>query len=95
MQEWPPEFEELLSQVKLPTSDLDVGLKDFIRIVCALLGILFLPPIPAILFNRGRNDCGKDIPIHNNNLSEALHLIFSLYASFKENQAFNFDPSQD
>jgi len=68
MQEWPSEFEELLAHVKLPTAELDVGLKEYISIVCAIL----------------------DIPIYNNH-TESLHTLFTLYASFKENPAFNFD----
>jgi len=39
MQEWPDEFERLLQQVRLPTADLDVDLKAFTRIVCAVLDI--------------------------------------------------------
>eukprot|EP00026_Physarum_polycephalum_P011887 Phypoly_transcript_12135.p1 GENE.Phypoly_transcript_12135~~Phypoly_transcript_12135.p1 ORF type:complete len:376 (+),score=70.12 Phypoly_transcript_12135:59-1129(+) len=71
MQEWPPEIEELLSQVKLPTAELDADLKQFISIVCGIL----------------------DIPVYNS-FTDSLHVLFTLYASFRENQAFNFDPQE-
>ncbi|VDO94429.1 unnamed protein product [Soboliphyme baturini] len=39
MQEWPPEFEQLTNTVSLPSADLDVPLKNYIDIICALLDI--------------------------------------------------------
>ncbi|CAH3180207.1 unnamed protein product [Porites lobata] len=39
MQEWPEEFEELLNKVGLPTADLDVDLKQYVDLVCGILGI--------------------------------------------------------
>ncbi|OWZ09688.1 hypothetical protein PHMEG_00017566 [Phytophthora megakarya] len=39
MQVWPEEFEELLSKTTLPSADLDMGLEQYVRIVCALLDI--------------------------------------------------------
>ncbi|PRP83126.1 hypothetical protein PROFUN_09805 [Planoprotostelium fungivorum] len=66
MQEWPHEMERILETIKLPSASLDVDLKNFIRIICAVL----------------------DIPIYNNNLVEPLHVLFTLYSAFKENQHF-------
>mmetsp|Transcript_25025 Transcript_25025/g.75430 ORF Transcript_25025/g.75430 Transcript_25025/m.75430 type:complete len:374 (-) Transcript_25025:84-1205(-) len=39
MQEWPPEVEALLKTVELPSAELDVQLKHFVSIVCAVLDI--------------------------------------------------------
>lgn len=39
MQEWPPEFEELLKEVSLPTADLDCDLGQFTEVVCSMLDI--------------------------------------------------------
>lgn len=39
MQEWDPEFEELLSGVQLPPPDLDCDLSEYVTIVCGLLDI--------------------------------------------------------
>jgi len=39
MQEWPTEFEELLSTVRLPTADLNCTLKEYVHIVCSITDI--------------------------------------------------------
>ncbi|KAM6969930.1 intraflagellar transport protein 46 homolog isoform 2-T2 [Aplochiton taeniatus] len=39
MQEWPPEFEELLGKVGLPTADVNCDLAEYIDIICGLLDI--------------------------------------------------------
>ncbi|KAM4650548.1 intraflagellar transport protein 46 homolog isoform 2-T3 [Discoglossus pictus] len=39
MQEWPPEFEELLGKVSLPTADTDCDLPTYIDMICAILDI--------------------------------------------------------
>eukprot|EP00644_Phytophthora_capsici_P016718 jgi/Phyca11/572302/estExt2_Genewise1.C_PHYCAscaffold_470258 len=39
MQVWPEEFEELLSKSTLPSADLDMGLEQYVRVICALLDI--------------------------------------------------------
>lgn len=39
MQEWPPEFEALLGKAQLPSADLNVSLKEYVSIVCALVDI--------------------------------------------------------
>jgi intraflagellar transport protein 46 len=39
MQEWPPEVEDLLHSVGLPSAELDVQLKHFVSICCAVLDI--------------------------------------------------------
>lgn len=39
MREWPPEFEELLKEVSLPSPELDVDLNTYADILCALLDI--------------------------------------------------------
>ncbi|XP_072449586.1 intraflagellar transport protein 46 homolog isoform X3 [Chiloscyllium punctatum] len=39
MQEWPPEFEELLGKVSLPTADINCELTQYIDMICAILDI--------------------------------------------------------
>ncbi|XP_044279623.1 intraflagellar transport protein 46 homolog [Varanus komodoensis] len=39
MQEWSPEFEELLGKVSLPTADMDCGLAEYTDMICAVLDI--------------------------------------------------------
>ena len=39
MQEWPPEIESILSDISLPTADLDCSLQDYIDMICSLLDI--------------------------------------------------------
>ena len=39
MSAWPEELEELLASVNLPTADLNVGLKEFVRLLCGVLDI--------------------------------------------------------
>lgn len=34
MQEWPPEFEDLLNTVGLPTAELDVDLAQYVDLIC-------------------------------------------------------------
>ncbi|CAD5118859.1 DgyrCDS7535 [Dimorphilus gyrociliatus] len=39
MQEWPPEFEELLKEITLPSADMDCDLPNYIDMICAILDI--------------------------------------------------------
>eukprot|EP01135_Chromosphaera_perkinsii_P000855 Nk52_evm18s152 gene=Nk52_evmTU18s152 len=39
MQEWPPEFEDCLTRVKLPSAELATDLPQFVKIICTLLDI--------------------------------------------------------
>ncbi|XP_049634163.1 LOW QUALITY PROTEIN: intraflagellar transport protein 46 homolog [Suncus etruscus] len=39
MQEWPPEFEELLGKVSLSTAEVDCSLAEYIDMICAILDI--------------------------------------------------------
>ncbi|KAM6370547.1 intraflagellar transport protein 46 homolog isoform 3-T3 [Pluvialis apricaria] len=39
MQEWSPEFEELLGKVGLPTAEMDCDLAEYIDMICAILDI--------------------------------------------------------
>ena len=34
MQEWPPEFEEMLKEVNLPTADLECDLAQYVEVCC-------------------------------------------------------------
>ncbi|XP_037082932.1 intraflagellar transport protein 46 homolog isoform X2 [Pollicipes pollicipes] len=39
MQEWPAEFEEVLSSTHLPTADLDCDLATYVEIICSIMDI--------------------------------------------------------
>ena len=39
MQEWPAEFEELLSSIELPSADLSCSLETYIDVICSILDI--------------------------------------------------------
>jgi len=39
MQEWPPELEQFLKTMKLPSGELDVDLKTYVKLVCGILDI--------------------------------------------------------
>ena len=39
MQEWPPEVESLLSEMQLPSADLDCSLQTYIDMICSILDI--------------------------------------------------------
>ncbi|KAG5453996.1 Intraflagellar transport protein 46 [Clonorchis sinensis] len=39
MSEWPSNFEEVMKKLRLPSSELDCSLKEYVDIVCALLDI--------------------------------------------------------
>lgn len=61
MQEWPPEFEDLLKEVSLPSPELDVDLNTYTDILCSLLDIpVYKSRIQSIhyllnLFNEFKN----------------------------------------
>lgn len=67
MQVWMAEFEEYLQQNPLPDmADLDLDLKDYIRVIASIL----------------------DVPVYGQ-MTETLHVIFTLYSEFKTNQHFS------
>lgn len=39
MQEWPPEFEDLLNKIGVPTADMDCTLDQYVEMICAILDI--------------------------------------------------------
>ncbi|POI29134.1 hypothetical protein CIB84_007116, partial [Bambusicola thoracicus] len=39
MQEWSPEFEELLGKVGLPTAEMNCDLAEYVDMICAILDI--------------------------------------------------------
>lgn len=66
MQVWMSEFEEYLQLNPLPDMvELDLDLKDYIKVIAAIL----------------------DVPVYQQ-ITETLHVIFTLYSEFKTNQHF-------
>ena len=51
--------------IDLPPPDIDLDLKDYARIACALL----------------------DVPVYSS-MTESLHVLFTLYSEFRNNQHF-------
>mmetsp|Transcript_1188 Transcript_1188/g.4084 ORF Transcript_1188/g.4084 Transcript_1188/m.4084 type:complete len:427 (-) Transcript_1188:2794-4074(-) len=39
MQPWPPQYEEILSGVELPSAEIDLSTEDYAKVICALLDI--------------------------------------------------------
>ncbi|KAJ6653159.1 hypothetical protein lerEdw1_010032 [Lerista edwardsae] len=80
MQEWSPEFEELLGKVSLPTAEISSSLAEYADLICAEpnqgLGTVRVFS-PAIL----------DIPVYKDHI-QSLHTLFSLYSEFKNSQHF-------
>nr|CAB3255368.1 intraflagellar transport protein 46 homolog [Phallusia mammillata] len=68
MEEWPPEIEEMLSRLQLPTANLDCNLQSYVDMICGVL----------------------DIPVYKSRI-QSLHVLFSLYSAFKQNQQFQSD----
>mmetsp|Transcript_2211 Transcript_2211/g.3117 ORF Transcript_2211/g.3117 Transcript_2211/m.3117 type:complete len:94 (+) Transcript_2211:61-342(+) len=71
MQVWPEEIERLLKDISLPPAKIDLDLKDYVRIVCAIL----------------------DIPVYSS-MCESLHVLFTLYSEFRNNQHFRNNANQ-
>ncbi len=70
MQVWPEQLEDMLKTVKLPPPAIDLDVRDYARVLCAIL----------------------DIPVHTN-VTESLHVLFTLFSEFSSNQHFmNMDP---
>eukprot|EP00758_Cryptobia_borreli_P010515 Tbor_TRINITY_DN5575_c1_g2::TRINITY_DN5575_c1_g2_i1::g.13931::m.13931/K19682/IFT46; intraflagellar transport protein 46 len=66
LQEWPQEFEELLtSDIQFPPHNIDLDIAQYVRLLCAIL----------------------DIPVYEN-IIESLHVMFTLYLEFRQNQHF-------
>lgn len=52
---WPEEFEQLLKEIPIPPPTIDLSLKDYIRMICAILDIPYHQDQPLaslyVLFN--------------------------------------------
>ena len=82
MQEWPAEVQRLLSQIQLPSAELDVDIKEYADIICSEkrnlaphLSIL-MTCSPLAIF---------DIPTGKGRI-QALHLLFTLFVEFRNSQ---------
>ena len=78
MQAWPTEIEELQQTITLPSCNLDLPLRQFVRIVSVILDI----PTEIPTGNQS-NKNGKNV-----NLIESLHIIFTLYLEFQNSTHF-------
>ncbi|KAJ3108226.1 Intraflagellar transport protein 46 [Phlyctochytrium planicorne] len=82
MQVWAPEVEQAFDTVALPSPELDMPLNQYARVIAAILDI----PAPTHTTQSSPNKDGKKK--NSTSTIEALHVIFSLYAEFKNSQHF-------
>jgi intraflagellar transport protein 46 len=81
MREWPADFERLLSQVPLPTPDIDMSTDEYARMVCALLDV------PVYSGRDGGAAAGAGLS-SSAGVVHALHIVFTLFSEFRANQHF-------
>ncbi|KAJ3130935.1 Intraflagellar transport protein 46, partial [Irineochytrium annulatum] len=88
MQVWPPQIEEALESgnLNLPSTELDLPLLSYVRLLAAILDIPApLPPTPA----NSAAQTAKDGKRRASTATiEALHVLFTLYSEFKNSQHF-------
>ena len=101
MEEWPPEFEELLKTTPLPDATIDLSLQEYCKVACALLDIpvyggpsgddrSFKRTTPAVrrCKNQPKRCFAERGRRRYDNLVESLHVLFSLYLEFSDNVHF-------
>ncbi|KAI9333311.1 intraflagellar transport complex B protein 46 [Obelidium mucronatum] len=82
MQVWPTEIEEALTTLKLPTSELEISLSSFARLLTAILDI----PTPSPQQQQQQRESSKRK--QSTSTIESLHVLFTLYSEFKNSQHF-------
>jgi len=87
MEEWPPSIDVSLStnSIKLPTSDIDLNLADFTKLICTILDIPVNMPTPQHL---SASKKVGDMSSKSHSHIESLHVLFTLYSEFKNSQHF-------
>ncbi|XP_064125054.1 intraflagellar transport protein 46 homolog isoform X1 [Loxodonta africana] len=71
MQEWSPEFEELLGKVSLPTAEIGCSLPEYIDMICAILDIpIYKSRIQSLhllfsLYSEFKNSQGENESVHS------------------------------
>ncbi|KAJ3171855.1 Intraflagellar transport protein 46 [Geranomyces variabilis] len=94
MQVWPPEFEEELGQVILPTAELDTPLAQYAQLLSLLLDIPLSGPAPppsSAGTKKPPPAGGKAAPAAtaaSTHVVEALHVMFTLYSEFNSSAHF-------
>ncbi|KAJ3159749.1 Intraflagellar transport protein 46 [Geranomyces michiganensis] len=94
MQVWPPEFEEELGQVSLPTAELDTPLPQYAQLLSLLLDIPVSGPAPppsSAGIKKPQPPGSKSAPTAtaaSTHVIEALHVMFSLYSEFNSSAHF-------
>ncbi|KAI8608505.1 intraflagellar transport complex B protein 46, partial [Chytriomyces sp. MP71] len=86
MQVWPVEIEEALSTMTLPSSDLEISLASYARLLTALLDIPTPSPQQKDKENNPPQGGAKRKP--STSTIESLHVLFTLYSEFKNSQHF-------
>ncbi|KAJ3199220.1 Intraflagellar transport protein 46 [Entophlyctis luteolus] len=88
MQVWPPEVEDALATLNLPSADLEISLPSYARLLTAILDI----PTPSPQQQQQKQQQqpqqkdGKRKPVTST--VESLHVLFTLYSEFKNSQHF-------
>ncbi|KAJ3222596.1 Intraflagellar transport protein 46 [Clydaea vesicula] len=80
MQAWDTEIENSLHYINLPTAEINLNLKDFIKVISSVVDI-------PIYGNSNGNTKVNDK--NSSNYIQSLHVLFSLYSEFKNSQHFN------
>ncbi|KAJ3173141.1 Intraflagellar transport protein 46 [Geranomyces variabilis] len=94
MQVWPPEFEEGVGQVTLPTAELDTPLPQYAQLLSLLLDIPVSGPAPPPSSAGNKKPPpagGKAVPAAtaaSTHVVEALHVMFTLYSEFNSSAHF-------
>ncbi|KAJ3139240.1 Intraflagellar transport protein 46 [Geranomyces variabilis] len=94
MQVWPPEFEEEIGQVTLPTAELDTPLPQYAQLLSLLLDIPVSGPAPPPSSAGNKKPPpagGKAVPsatAASTHVVEALHVMFTLYSEFNSSAHF-------
>lgn len=96
MSPWPIEFEEALKRndVKLPSADVELSLQDYVKLLCVLLDV---PVYTTNHQNMSAAEREKEMlgglkakaaAKKSTSHIESLHVLFTLYSDFKNNQHF-------
>jgi len=96
MQEWPPEFEELLKSANLPGADIDCELAEYIDLICSILDIpVYNNRIQSLhvlftLYSEFKNSQHFNQLAHENQLSNELKNVH-LHEGSSQAESISFD----
>ncbi|KAJ3129959.1 Cytoplasmic dynein 2 light intermediate chain 1 [Nowakowskiella sp. JEL0407] len=85
MSEWPPEFNDALTNetIRLPSVDINISLAEYSRLICNILDIPIYSPS-----SQEKSKAKSNKPAKNRCLIESLYLMMMTYVEFKNSQHF-------